>query len=125
MGRVAPPSWRFIVFNSWQSNWLKFARCEMPRRHSGSDWHYLTFYPLAQMRLVGGLAAGMIPLVAQGKRAGGRPERCQRQSWISCAATLGRSGPPTAGAGHPGTANAGDGALPDLAISAAEQPTFC
>jgi hypothetical protein len=54
-----------------------------------------------------------------------RPERCQRQSLISCAATLGRSGPTTAGDGHPGTANAGDGALPGLAISAAGQPTFC
>ena len=97
----------------------------MPRRHSGSDWHHLTFYPPAQMRLVGGFAACLIPLVAQSELAGGRPDRCQRQSLISCAATLGRSGPTTAGAGHPGTANAGDGALPGLAMSAAGQPTFC
>lgn len=43
----------------------------MPRRHSGSDWRHLTFYPPAQMRLVGG-AAAMIPLVAQSELAGGR-----------------------------------------------------
>ena len=77
----------------------------------------------------------LIPMVPPGvqfrvaaERSAGvlrRPERCQRQSLISCAATLGRSGPTTAGAGHPGTANAGDGALPGLAISAAGQPTFC
>lgn len=77
----------------------------------------------------------MIPLVAQSELPPGvqfrvaaelsagvlcRLERHQRQSLISCVATLGRLGPKAAGAGHPGTASARDGALPGLATSAAE-----
>jgi hypothetical protein len=52
-----------------------------------------------------------------------RREHYQRQSLISCAATLGRSGPTATGAGHPGTASVGVGALAGLAISAARQPS--
>jgi hypothetical protein len=50
-------------FQQLATNWLKFARCEMPRRHSGSDWDHLTLYSPVQMRLVGGFAAGIISLV--------------------------------------------------------------
>jgi hypothetical protein len=55
-----------------------------------------------------------------------RPERCQRQSLVSCAAMLVRSGPTATGAaGQLSTVSLGGGALPGLAISAAGQPTFC
>src|SRR4051812_31619346 len=48
------------------------------------------------MKLVRGFAAGMLPLVAQSELTGGRPDACERQNLISCAATLGRSDPTTA-----------------------------
>ena len=55
----------------------------MPRRHSGSDWDHLTLYSPAQMRLVGGLAAGIIPLVKADLIARVEGFAVIREAWAS------------------------------------------